>query len=160
MATHSSILGEFHGQRSLAGYNPWGHKESVGYTRATECKVRNGGVCLGRLAGRVGLRAYMGQTLRKGMLVRVWVPKGRSGQRPCTAAITTFPGRPPCTWPLCWIPPSPPLLPSFSSPSSALYSPSLSISHSPLDSDDFRSVCFLTASKPSRPPLLVGITDT
>ena len=50
--------------------------------------------------------------------------------------------------------------PSFSSPSSALYSPSLSISHSPLDSDDFRSVCFLTASKPSRPPLLVGITDT
>ena len=20
--------GEFHGQRSLAGYNPWGHKES------------------------------------------------------------------------------------------------------------------------------------
>ena len=28
MATHSSILaGEFHGQRSLAGYSPWGHKE-------------------------------------------------------------------------------------------------------------------------------------
>ena len=29
MATHSSILaGEFHGQRSLAGYSPWGCKES------------------------------------------------------------------------------------------------------------------------------------
>ena len=29
MATHSSILaGEFHGQRSLAGYSPWGRKES------------------------------------------------------------------------------------------------------------------------------------
>ena len=29
MATHSSILpGEFHGQRSLVGYSPWGHKES------------------------------------------------------------------------------------------------------------------------------------
>ena len=29
MATHSSILaGEFHGQRSLAGYSPWGFKES------------------------------------------------------------------------------------------------------------------------------------
>ena len=29
MATHSSILaGESHGQRSLAGYSPWGHKES------------------------------------------------------------------------------------------------------------------------------------
>ena len=29
MATHSSILaGEIHGQRSLAGYSPWGRKES------------------------------------------------------------------------------------------------------------------------------------
>ena len=28
MATHSSILpGKFHGLRSLAGYNPWGHNE-------------------------------------------------------------------------------------------------------------------------------------
>ena len=29
MATHSSILAwRSHGQRSLAGYSPWGHKES------------------------------------------------------------------------------------------------------------------------------------
>ena len=29
MATHSSILArEFHGQRSLESYSPWGHKES------------------------------------------------------------------------------------------------------------------------------------
>ena len=29
MATHSVFLpGEFHGQRSLAGYSPWGCKES------------------------------------------------------------------------------------------------------------------------------------
>ena len=29
MAAHSSILaGESHGQRSLAGYSPWGRKES------------------------------------------------------------------------------------------------------------------------------------
>ena len=29
MATHSVCLpGESHGQRSLAGYSPWGHKES------------------------------------------------------------------------------------------------------------------------------------
>ena len=29
MATHSSILPrEFHGQRNLAGYSPWGPKES------------------------------------------------------------------------------------------------------------------------------------
>ena len=28
-ATHSSILAwKIHGQRSLAGYSPWGHKES------------------------------------------------------------------------------------------------------------------------------------
>ena len=28
MATHSGIPGgESHGQRSLAGYSPWGHKE-------------------------------------------------------------------------------------------------------------------------------------
>ena len=36
MATHSSILfGKSHGQRSLAGYSPWGHKESD-TTEATE----------------------------------------------------------------------------------------------------------------------------
>ena len=29
MVTHSSILtGKSHGQRSLAGYSPWGHEES------------------------------------------------------------------------------------------------------------------------------------
>ena len=30
MTTHSSLFlpGEFHGQRSLAGYSPWGHEES------------------------------------------------------------------------------------------------------------------------------------
>ena len=28
LATHSSILGEFHGQGSLVGYNPWSYKES------------------------------------------------------------------------------------------------------------------------------------
>ena len=29
MATNSSIVpGEFHRQRSLAGYSPWGHRES------------------------------------------------------------------------------------------------------------------------------------
>ena len=29
MEAHSRILpGEFHGQKSLVGYSPWGHKES------------------------------------------------------------------------------------------------------------------------------------
>ena len=28
MATHSSILGESPGQRSLVGYSPWGRRES------------------------------------------------------------------------------------------------------------------------------------
>ena len=36
LATHSSSLsGESHGQRSLAGYSPWGHEES-NMTEATE----------------------------------------------------------------------------------------------------------------------------
>ena len=35
MAPHFSILGEFHGQRSLVGYNPWGHKESDTTERLT-----------------------------------------------------------------------------------------------------------------------------
>ena len=45
MATHSSILaGEFHGQRSLAGYSPWGRKESdttewLSLTHAEQCSV-------------------------------------------------------------------------------------------------------------------------
>ena len=35
MATHSSILaGESHRQRTLLGYNPWGHKE-LDMTEAT-----------------------------------------------------------------------------------------------------------------------------
>ena len=36
MATHSVCLpGESHGQRSLAGYSPWGHKELVTTERLT-----------------------------------------------------------------------------------------------------------------------------
>ena len=36
MATHSSILaGKSHGQRSLVGYSPWGHKR-VSHNLATE----------------------------------------------------------------------------------------------------------------------------
>ena len=36
MATHSSTLpGESHGQRSLAGCGPWGHKESDRTDRLT-----------------------------------------------------------------------------------------------------------------------------
>ena len=36
IATHSCILAwKFHGQRSLEGYSPWGHKES-GTTKAAE----------------------------------------------------------------------------------------------------------------------------
>ena len=36
MASHSSILaGKLHGQRILAGYSPWGHKESDTTERLT-----------------------------------------------------------------------------------------------------------------------------
>ena len=38
MATHSSILGESHGQRSLVDYSSWGRKE-LGTTEATEMYV-------------------------------------------------------------------------------------------------------------------------
>ena len=35
MTTHSSVLaGEFHGQRTLAGYSPWGRR--VGHDQATK----------------------------------------------------------------------------------------------------------------------------
>ena len=37
------LPGDFHGQRGLAGYSPWGHKEShmsVRLTQAHDCKVR------------------------------------------------------------------------------------------------------------------------
>ena len=37
MATHSGILAwESHGQRSLAGYSPWGCKESDGHDLVTK----------------------------------------------------------------------------------------------------------------------------
>ena len=35
MISHSSIPGEFHGQRSLADYNPWVH-EKVGHDLETK----------------------------------------------------------------------------------------------------------------------------
>ena len=39
VATHSSVLlGKSHGQRSLAGYIPWGHKR-VGHYLATQQKL-------------------------------------------------------------------------------------------------------------------------
>ena len=38
MATHSSILaGEFHRQRSLVGYSPWGHKQLDTTERLSTC---------------------------------------------------------------------------------------------------------------------------
>ena len=39
MATHSSILGEFHGQRNLAGYSPRGLRR-VGHYLATRTKTK------------------------------------------------------------------------------------------------------------------------
>ena len=38
MATHSSILGKFHGQKSLVGYNPWDRKESDTTEHACVCR--------------------------------------------------------------------------------------------------------------------------
>ena len=47
MTTHSSILflpGEFHGQRRLVGYSPWGHKESDTNEWLTLCSLRSIGL--------------------------------------------------------------------------------------------------------------------
>ena len=42
MATHSSVLAwEIHGQRSLVGYSPQGHKESDTTEQLTSNKARN-----------------------------------------------------------------------------------------------------------------------
>ena len=41
VATHSSILGKSHGQRNLAGYSPWGHKELDTTERNTLCNFHN-----------------------------------------------------------------------------------------------------------------------
>ena len=160
MATHSSILGEFHGQRSLAGYNPWGHKESVGHNRATERKVRNGGVCLagGRESGAEGL--YGADTKKRNAC------KGVGAQRQEWAAPAHGHHHhlpPPTSVHMAAV--LDPALPASSPPPFLPHPllpthPPFLISHSPLDSHDFWSVCSLTASKPSRPPLLVGITDT
>ena len=58
MTTHFSILvGEFHGQRSLAGYSPWGHKESDMTERLSH------GVCVGYANG-VWVCAAHGQPMR------------------------------------------------------------------------------------------------
>ena len=50
MATHSSILTqEFHGQRNLAGYSPWGHKESDAIERlSTAHSCRSMSLCTSR----------------------------------------------------------------------------------------------------------------
>ena len=40
------LHGEFHGQRSLAGYSPWGHKESVRIIKYGHPKVYVQKVCL------------------------------------------------------------------------------------------------------------------
>ena len=46
MATHSSILAwEIHGQRSLAGYSPRGHKSWTGLSDQTTTAWEVGGFC-------------------------------------------------------------------------------------------------------------------
>ena len=51
METHSSILdGEFHGQRSLAGYSPWGWKELDTTEQLTCISLVSGGQSVGASA--------------------------------------------------------------------------------------------------------------
>ena len=54
MATHSSILaGEFHGQGSLAGYSPWGCKESDMTEQLTLSLSTNFGRSIGKEVNRL-----------------------------------------------------------------------------------------------------------
>ena len=63
MATHSSILaGEFHGQGSLAGYSPWGCKESDMTEQLTLLLSTNFGRSIGKEVNR--LRFQWGEILR------------------------------------------------------------------------------------------------
>ena len=41
--TSVSLPGESHGQRSLVGYSPWGHKESDSYAHTTYLRASLGG---------------------------------------------------------------------------------------------------------------------
>ena len=64
MATLVFLPGKFHGQRSLAGYGPWGHKEST-TTEATDhaCMhtCRQGGILKGPPQGdNLSLTTYEG----------------------------------------------------------------------------------------------------
>ena len=53
MASHSSIfvLKKSHGQRSLAGYSPWGHKESDTTEQLTLSHFTTPFVVVGSLGG-------------------------------------------------------------------------------------------------------------
>ena len=65
METHSSTLpGEFHGQRSLVSYNPWGHKESYMAERLTLSLSHSMGSCslarsLNYISGTVSVFYFM-----------------------------------------------------------------------------------------------------
>ena len=55
MAAHSSVLpGESHGQRSLAGYSPWGHKELD-----TPEQLRTAQCCLVTVLAKLICRFYV-----------------------------------------------------------------------------------------------------
>ena len=58
--TPVSLPGEFHGQRSLAGYSPWGHKE-LDTAEATEHILRystGGQMSIGLICGSAGRHSF------------------------------------------------------------------------------------------------------
>ena len=55
-----TLLGKFHGQRSLAGYSPWGHKE-LDTAEATEhilCYSTGGQMSIGLICGSAGRHSF------------------------------------------------------------------------------------------------------
>ena len=70
MATHCSIFAwSTHGQRSLAGYSPWGHKELDTTERINNNNINNKGLEGGRRVSEVGSNGYsinLGRRRRSG----------------------------------------------------------------------------------------------
>ena len=87
------MAGEAHAQRSLAGYSPWGHKESDTTEHTHTHTPRSRGLCAGGRCGvrlswvqvHAGASGVMGRSVVKG-------PWGAAAQV-CGLNIAHFPGR-------------------------------------------------------------------
>ena len=79
MATHSSILaGEFHGQRSLAGFSPWGHKQLDRTEQLTHKVLENPLDCKIKPANPKGNRPWIFIGMTDAEALVLWPPDSKS----------------------------------------------------------------------------------